>query len=104
LETAVTKEVNLLPAENNSAEAVSVAAADDDDYLKPENWKVAKYVGHRKATKKKGEWELLSRWFGYEEADDTWEAIKKERIINAKLVTEYCSNYPDVFLECRKVV
>ena len=60
------------------------------------SWTVEKFVGHRIAAKKKGYWELLTRWVGYDSTGDTWEPINQKNKEFPSLVEAYIKQNPEV--------
>ena len=59
-------------------------------------WTVEKFVGHRVAAKRKGYWELLTRWVGYDSTGDTWEPIRQKTEEFPSLVEDYIAQNPEV--------
>jgi hypothetical protein len=70
--------------------------AKEAEKSEPPTYIVKEFIGHRPATKRKGYWELLTRWEGYESSDDTWEPICQKRREVPTLVKEYIAAHPEL--------
>jgi len=63
---------------------------EDVDYTLPENYTVQKYVSHKPTQKKHaGGFELLTRWKGFGESDDTYEPLLNQLEDNPVIVKSY---------------
>ena len=59
-------------------------------YTQPENYSVQKYVSHKVSQKKNtGGFELLTRWKGFGESDDTYEPLLNQLEDNPAIVKSY---------------
>jgi hypothetical protein len=63
---------------------------EDVDYTLPENYTVQKYVSHKPTQKKHaGGFELLTRWKGFGESDDTYKPLLNQLGDNPAIVKSY---------------
>jgi len=70
------------------------------DYRKPENYTVDFFVLHKRVKKKnKVEYELLTRWKGYDSGDDTWQPLKEKANECPDLVKAYLKDNPETTKE-----
>jgi hypothetical protein len=88
------KAAQLVTEEPDALHIITEQPAGDNgeeiDYTQPENYSVQKYVSHKVSQKKNtGGFELLTRWKGFGESDDTYEPLLNQLEDNPAIVKSY---------------